>query len=173
MSHFVESTCGAGVCPAMAVVKHTFGEGVRFHPHLNALITSGGWNASRVWHPVPMWDQGVLRELFEIEVFRFLRRGDLLSRERMELIRSWPHSGFNVHVGAAVAPDDKTSLARIARYILRALVVSARLAYDRDRATVRIDSRGPRADGGLALDVLDFIARLTIHIPQSHERLVH
>ena len=52
-------------------------------------------------------------------------------------------------------------------------MVLARLAYDRDRATVRIDSRCARGDGGLALDVLDFIARLTIHIPQSHERLVH
>jgi ribosomal protein S27E len=120
VSRFVESTCGAGVRPAIVVVTHTFGEGARFHPHLHALVTSGGWNASRVWHPVPMWDQGVLRELFEIEVFRFLRRGDLLGRERMELIRSWPHSGFNVHVGDAVAPDDKTSLVRIARYMLRA-----------------------------------------------------
>ena len=118
--HFIESTCGTGVRPAMVVAKQTFGDGVRFHPHLHALVTSGGWNASRVWHPMATWDQGVLRELFEIEVFRFLRRGDLLSRERMELIRSWPHSGFNVHVGDAVAPDDKTSLVRIARYMLRA-----------------------------------------------------
>jgi len=37
---------------------------------------------------VPTWDQGVLRELFEIEVFRFLRKRELLSRERMELILS-------------------------------------------------------------------------------------
>jgi hypothetical protein len=56
---------------------------------------------------VPTWDQGVLRELFEIEVFRFLRKRELLSRERMELILSWPHSGFNVHVGETVVPDDK------------------------------------------------------------------
>jgi hypothetical protein len=118
------------------------------------------------------WDQGVLRELFEIEVFRFLRRGDLLSRERMELIRSWPHSGFNVYVGGAVSPDDKTTLARIARYMLRAPVVLARLAYDRDRATVRIDSHGPHSEGPIDLDVLDFIARLTVQIPESHERLV-
>jgi hypothetical protein len=56
--------------------------------------------------------------------------------------------------------------------MLRAPVVLARLAYDRDRATVRIDSHGTRADGGLAMDVLDFIARLTVQIPESHERLV-
>ena len=68
VSRFVEMTAGAGVRPAMAVVKHTYGEGERYHPHLHALVTSGGWDRSRVWHPVLTWDQGVLRELFEIEV---------------------------------------------------------------------------------------------------------
>jgi len=68
VSRFVEMTVGAGVRPAMAVVKHTFGEGVRF-PHLHALVTSGGWDRNRVWHPMATWDQGVLRELFEIEAY--------------------------------------------------------------------------------------------------------
>jgi hypothetical protein len=106
-----------------------------------------GGDRSRVWHPLPTWDEGVLRELFEIEVFRFLRERDLLSRERMELIHSWPHSGFNVHVGGIVAPDDKISLARIARYMLRAPVVMSRISYDRTRATVRL---GKAHSSGLA-----------------------
>ena len=172
MSRFAEMTAGAGVHPAMAIVKHTFGEGVRFHPHLHALVTSGGWDRNRSWHPVPMWEQGVLRELFEIEVFRFLRKRELLSRERMELILSWPHSGFNVHIGEAVAPDDKISLTRVARYMLRASVVVSRISYDRTRAMVRIDPHGPHSEGPLDLDVLDFIARLSVHIPEPHERLV-
>jgi len=135
----MEMAVGAGVRPAKAVVKHTFGEGVRFHPHLHALVTSGGWDRSRVWHPqLPTWDQGVLRELFEIEIFRFLRERDRLSRKRMEFILSWPHSGFNVHVGGAVAPHDKISLTRAARYMLRAPVVMSRVS-PMTRATVRID----------------------------------
>jgi hypothetical protein len=104
----------------------------------------------------------VLRELFEIEVFRFLRTRELLSRERMELILSWPHSGFNVHVGEAVAPDDKISLTRVARYMLRASVVMSCISYDRNRATVHIDPHGPHSEGPIELDVLDFIARLMV-----------
>ena len=69
VSRFVEVAAGAGVQPAMVVVKHTFGEGVRFHPHLQALVTWGGWDRSRVRHPLLTWNQGALRELFEIEVF--------------------------------------------------------------------------------------------------------
>ncbi|MFA4947588.1 MAG: transposase [Candidatus Krumholzibacteriia bacterium] len=91
----------------------------------------------------------------------------------MELILSRPHSGFNVHVGEAVAPDDKISLTRVARYMLRASVVMSRISYDGDHATVRIDPHDPHSEGPIDLDVLDFIARLTIHIPESHERLVH
>jgi hypothetical protein len=30
---FMELAIGEGIRPAMAAVKHTFGEGVRFHPH--------------------------------------------------------------------------------------------------------------------------------------------
>ena len=60
----------------------------------------------------------MVRSLFEIEVFRFLRSKDLLGRERMDLIRSWPHSGFNVHVSRAIPARDKSSLARVARYML-------------------------------------------------------
>jgi hypothetical protein len=90
----------------------------------------------------------------------------------MELILSWPHSGFNVHVGEAVAPDDKISLTRVARYMLRASVLMSRISYDRTLATVRIDPHGPHSEGPLDLDVLDFIARLSVHIPEPHERLV-
>lgn len=39
----------------------------------------------------------MLRAYFRFD--RFLRERELLSAERMELIRSWRHSGFNVYVG--------------------------------------------------------------------------
>ncbi|HUV35795.1 MAG TPA: transposase, partial [Patescibacteria group bacterium] len=172
VSRFIEMAAGPGVQPAMAVVKHTFGEGVRFHPHLHALVAAGGWDRIRAWHPLPAWDRSALRGLFEIEVFRFLRERELLSRERMELILSWPHSGFNVHIGETIAPDDTASLTRVARYMLRAPLVMSRISYDRDHAAVRIDPHSARSEGPLELDVLDFIAHLTAQIPEPHERLV-
>ncbi|MCK4235747.1 MAG: transposase, partial [Candidatus Krumholzibacteria bacterium] len=110
VSKFMEPAVGASVRPAMVVVKHTYGEGVRFHPHLHTLATAGSWLVDRTWHPPPAWNEGALRELFQVEVFRFLRQRGLLSRDRMELILSWQHSGFNVHIGKAISPDDRESL---------------------------------------------------------------
>jgi hypothetical protein len=65
--------------------------------HLHALLTDGGWDSGGEWHRIFGWDRPVLRRLFEVEVFRFLRERELLSAERMELIRSWRHSGFDVY----------------------------------------------------------------------------
>jgi hypothetical protein len=48
----------------------------------------------------------------------------------------------------------------------------SRISYDRTRATAHIDPHGPHSEGPIELDVLDFIARLTVQIPEAHERLV-
>jgi hypothetical protein len=56
--------------------------------------------------------------------------------------------------------------------MLRAPAVMSRISYDRTRATARIDPHGPDSEGPLDLDVHDFIARLSVHIPEPHERLV-
>ncbi|TFH48407.1 MAG: hypothetical protein E4G89_06350 [Methanothrix sp.] len=85
---FIQQIAGKEITTAMVVVKHTYGEGVRFHPHLHTLTAAGGWEEERGWHPLPAWNQSVLRQLFRIEVFRFLREKELLPRERMELILS-------------------------------------------------------------------------------------
>lgn len=93
----------------------------------------------------------MLHELFEIKVFRSLRDRDLLSRKRMELTLSWPHSGLNVHVGGVITPDDKAFLTRVAGYTLRAPVVISHISYDRTYATERIDPHGPHSVGLLEI----------------------
>ena len=115
---FMELVTGEDAVPAMAVVKHTYCEGVRFYPLLHTIVTACGWLIDRTWQLLTAWIQSLLRELFQIEVFRFFSRRELLSRERMELIPSWHHSGFSVHISEAVAADDRESLTRVAGYML-------------------------------------------------------
>jgi len=76
-----------------------------------------------VWHPLPAWNHSVLRQLFQIEVFRFLREKELLTRERIEMILSWKHSVFNVHISEPIQAGNKSALTRVARYMLRGPVV--------------------------------------------------
>ena len=109
---------GDEIHPGLVVARHTFGEGARFHPHLHAIVTGGGWDTDHNWHAVFGWGRPALRELFQIEVFRFLRERELLSAERVELIRSWRHSGFDVYSGAAIEPGNRQMLGHIARYLI-------------------------------------------------------
>jgi len=114
----------------------------------------------------------VLRELFTAEVFRFLRERELLSAERMQLIRSWRHSGFDVFVGEPIAPDDRRALEHVARYLLRAPVSLERLWYNPEAGTVTIRPLAGEGEKPVELGAQEFIARLITHIPDVQERQV-
>ncbi len=110
----------------------------------------------------------MIQQCFEVEVFRFLRHKDLLSKERMELIKSFRHSGFGVYLDRTLYPEDKEDMMRLARYLLRAPIALDRINYERDKGIVKY-----RTDkfGILEIDVLDFIARLAVQVPDPWERL--
>jgi len=156
----------------MIVARQTFEAEARFHPHLHAIVTGGSWDGSGSWSAVFGWDRPVLRELFQIEVFRLLRERGLLSSERMELIRSWRHSGFDVFVGQPIASDDRRALEHVARYLLRAPVSLERMRYDPTDARVSMQPLPGEQGGTVELEALEFIARLILHIPDIHERQV-
>jgi hypothetical protein len=44
--------------PGVVSVIQTFGEGAKFHPHVHALCSRGGWTASGEWIPLPYVDEG-------------------------------------------------------------------------------------------------------------------
>lgn len=72
--------------PGMVSVVQTFGEAVRFHPHVQALATRGGWNAQGEWIPVPYLDRRKVEELCRYRVLELLKSKQLLSDERIQLL---------------------------------------------------------------------------------------
>ena len=79
----------------------------------------------------------------------------------------WPHSGFHVHAGVGVSKDDRPCALRLARYCARNPLALDRLTYD--PATEQLTYRSDKTDGPtastVALDPLEFLARLLTHIP--------
>ena len=163
---------GEEYAPGMIIARQTFGEGARFHPHLHAILTGGGWDAEGQWRAVFGWDRPVLRELFQVEVFRFLRERELLTAERMELIRSWRHSGFDVYVGDPIAAEDRATLGHVARYLLRPPISLERMWYDPQAEKVTLRPLAGEGAEPVELEPLEFIARLVQHIPDVRERQV-
>ena len=60
-----------------------------------------------------------LEELFRAKIIRLLAAEKLLPPERVQVLYSWKHSGFNLHAGEPVPPEAKAGLEDLAQYILR------------------------------------------------------
>jgi len=102
---YVEFMFGKGFTPGMIVVRQHFGEAARHHPHIHVLLAEGVWDNKREFIPLLKIDATKIQQCFEAEVFRFLRQKGLLSKERMELIKSWRHSGFGVYLDRTLYPE--------------------------------------------------------------------
>ena len=118
-----------GFRPGMVSVVQTFGEGAKFHPHVHALCSRGGWAASGEWIPLPYVDEGAAEKLFRHKVLALLRRRGRLSQERIDLLNSWTRSGFSVHNRVFVHPRDGRDFEVLVRYIMRPPVSLSRLRF--------------------------------------------
>ncbi len=147
----------------------THGSLANWHPHLHLLVTDGGFRPDGAFIPWPAHDTAALTEAFRRAVLRLFVRREFFEAHEAQAMLAWPHSGFHVH-DAVLVPEDDTGFAlRLARYCARNPVALERLDYDRqaNRVTYRSDKvEGPTA-GGETLDPLEFLARLTTHIPDK------
>ena len=94
-----------------------------------------------------------------------MKKEDLISEERIELLLSWRHhTGFSVDMSVKVEPEDKESVARVARYIMRPPLSLERLEWAGD--TVEYRAKGGSSNEAEVFDPLDFVARILMHAPE-------
>ena len=165
--------------PGVVAVPQTFGNAVRAHPHIHCLASRGIWNEQGQWTPVPYIDSLAAEKLFAHKVFRFLKSKGLVSDERIELLRSFRHSGFSVDCSVTVWSDDTAGLQRLACYLLRCPVSLSRIHWTPGSKTLFYESAGSHDDPfhshphGETLDVFEFIARVLTQIPEPRKHSVH
>jgi hypothetical protein len=164
------------LCPGMVTFIQAFGGRVNPHPHLHALVSRGGWAPSGEWVPVPYVDPKAAERLFRHKVLRFLRREEVLSQERLELLLSWRNSGFSVHNDVRLPAGDTKALEVLVRYMSRPAVSLARLVLGPDRDEVLYFPKPEGHDGNAAgpehIDALEFVARVLAQIPEPRKHLV-
>lgn len=92
-----------------------------------------------------------------------------LSREFAARLRHWQHSGFQVYCGRPVDCEDQRALERLTAYILRSSFPGTRLQYDPEDGQIEY-----RTSKGVtrSMDVLDWIALVTSHIPDPFEQMI-
>jgi len=114
---------------------------LNFHPHLHVMATDGGFTPEGIFHPLPTLSLAPLEQLFRHRVFRMLRRKGLLTRERIKLLQSWEHSGFNVYASVRIRADDTAGRENLARYLIRAPFSMDKIRCDAAAQTVIYKTR--------------------------------
>jgi len=142
----------------------TFGNRMNLHPHLHFLVTEGGVDEAGEFHKVPRIDDARLAELFGREVLADLVRKELLSPGWADRLLSWRHTGFNVH--SRVRAKTKREAERVGKYMIRPLLSLERLSLDEREGKVGY-RYGKEASEVERMDYLEFIARVTSHIPDK------
>jgi len=164
MSCYMEVVTGSKLMLGIIASIQTFGARMNPHPHLHFLVTEGGVDEAGVFHKVTRIDDLRLAELFAREVLGDLVHLELLSPEWAERILSWRHSGFNVH--SRVRARTKREAERVGKYMVRPLLSLERLSLEEREGRVAY-RYGKETRETERMDYLEFIARVTSHIPDK------
>jgi hypothetical protein len=155
---------GSELRPGVIAAIQTFGTKINFYPHLHFLVTEGGVDEAGIFHKVPRVDDSRLAGLFARDVLTTLVHKELLSAEWAERLLSWRHTGFNVH--SRVRAKTKTEAERVGKYMIRPRLSLDRLSLD-ERAAQVCYRFGKDVGEVERVDYLEFIARITSHIPDK------
>jgi hypothetical protein len=115
-----------------------------------------------------------LEELFRSKVIALLLTEKLLPPERVQVLYSWKHSGFNLHAGEPVPPEAKADLEDLAQYILRNPFSVEKMTLESPGDTVIYRSRlNPKINRNFEVFTpTDFLATITQHIPDKGAQMV-
>ena len=155
-----------GSNPGAVLVVQTSGESVNFNPHLHGLISSGAFLPTGSFIPLEKFDTDKLTTLFAHKVLSALKAKGLLSETHVAQILGQTHSGFSVWVGDEVPKDDQGYRLFLARYIDRGPVANSKISITDDIVTYLTD-KDPLTH---EFDAVEFLARLTPHIPNKWEQ---
>jgi hypothetical protein len=120
-------------------------------------------------HRVYRFHDEVIQEIFTHEVFSLLLRKKLIGLSLVQKILGWRHKGFNVH--SQVRAQTKSEAERVGKYMIRPLLSLRRLFFDETAGKVRYQHsrHGSQEE---SMDYLEFIARVTSHIPDKGQVMI-
>lgn len=156
--------------PGATVAIQTFGDFLGFNPHCHVLVTDGCFYGADKFKVAPPVQAKELETVFRAKVFRLLLTAGKINDGLITMLLSWRHSGFNVHCGRRIWPDDENAMENVARYIIRASFSQERMTYVREQATVVYQSKNGKTTK--TFDALEWIAAMCSHVPNRGEQMV-
>ena len=86
------------------------------------------------------------------------------------------HSGFHVHIGERIQPNDEQGLENLARYIIRACFSQERMVYipvaESTDGVAKVIYTSKDGRTRKTFNALDWLAHLVTHVPGRYEQTV-
>jgi len=169
LEKYFKATSRKELTPGIIAVIQSFGKKINFHPHLHFLVTEGGTDKQGQFHKFSNFNDTLLCRFFTREVFSLFLRKQLINRDFIKKILSWRHTGFNVH--SKVRAESKEEAERIGKYMIRPVLSLRRLSLDEAKGQV-LYQYGKNSTESECMDYLEFIARVTSHIPEKGQVMI-
>lgn len=156
-------------------VVHTFGRDLQFNPHIHALVTEGALDKYKNWKAAGYIPYEYLRKSWQKLLLDLIKEKYGHKAEVRKLINRLYRKyrkGFYVHAATRMR-DAKGAAKYIGRYLARPAIAEYRI-INYDGKNVRFwykdHKTGKRME--VEMEALDFIGRLTMHIPKKGFRMV-
>lgn len=162
--------------PGIITVIHTFGRDLKWNPHVHVLVTDGGAGNNVVWRPISFIPYEMLRKSWQKVILDKLLLSFPGKRKEIKLLKDRLYkkleSGFYVYAKGEIKTAEQAGR-YVGRYTGRPAIAESRIIkYDGRKVTFYYERHedGKRVEE--VLDVLDFIAKVIIHIPEKHFKMI-
>jgi len=146
---YFKAVAGRELTPGIIAVIQSFGSRINLHSHLHFLVSAGGSDREGRFHSVFHFNDDLLREIFTREVFSLLLRKQLINLTLVQKIIALETYRF---------PMDRSFL-------------SSGFPLMRPKGQV-IYQYGKHSTDSEHIDYLEFIARVTSHIPDKGQVMI-
>lgn len=155
--------------PAAVFALHTASETLGWNPHIHGMVADGAFmGQDDTFVPMTSWDAKALADGFSRRVVKALVNRELLHEVLAHQLLSQEHTGFSVWCERTIAGDDEEGRLFLGRYLAKAPVSLERITITETSVRIQAERRALPDWKGTPLD---FLARLSPHIPNTFEHL--
>lgn len=141
------ATLDDNATPGASIAVHTYGDFLNFNPHIHAIVPDGYFLEDGNFQIAPRFRAKNLTEAFRHEVLSMFKKEGKITDVVIDNMMSWHHSGFHVHIGERIWPEDEQGLENLARYIITQ--IPAKIPFPRvtitENQALPINLRSPLA----------------------------
>ena len=159
--------------PGFIMVLHTFGRDLKWNPHIHCLISEGGYSDDGFWRHVKYFNYTYLRNAFRTALLNELESclGSSFKKVKSKCYSDHKH-GFYVYAKPNKC-DPQNVIKYIGRYLGRPVIATSRIdKYDGELVTFHYNRHEDEKLVIETIPVLDFMPRLTQHIPEKHFKMI-